>query len=107
MLNKKNSQRSNSFLFLTLRKTPALHGKKKRPELLVFATLLRSFFFCNVASLVALIVICDGGFWDYRLFYLYRLGFFGFYLFLCRCEMKRLKILLWQQKYITLANRLP
>ena len=31
-----------SFLFLTLRKAPALYGKKKRPELMVFATLLRS-----------------------------------------------------------------
>ena len=31
-LNKKNSLRSNSFLFLTLRKAPPLYGKKKRPE---------------------------------------------------------------------------
>ena len=35
-LNKKNSLRSNSFLFLTLRKAPPLNGKKKRPELYVF-----------------------------------------------------------------------
>ena len=35
-LNKKNSLRSNSFLFLTLRKAPPLHGKKKRPELDIF-----------------------------------------------------------------------
>ena len=32
-LNKKNSLCSNSFLFLTFRKAPALNGKKKRPEL--------------------------------------------------------------------------
>ena len=30
-LNKKNSLRSNSFLFLTLHKAPPLHGKKVRP----------------------------------------------------------------------------
>ena len=42
-LNKKNSLRSNSFLFLTLRKAPPLHGKKVRPDLYVLsATLLRS-----------------------------------------------------------------
>ena len=40
-LNKKNSLRSNSFLFLTLRKAPPLHGKKKRPECWI-----------NIASLV-------------------------------------------------------
>ena len=40
-LNKKNSLRSNSFLFLTLRKAPPLYGKKKRPECWI-----------NVASLV-------------------------------------------------------
>ena len=39
-LNKKNSLRSNSFLFLTLHKAPPLHGKKVRPNL--DATLLRS-----------------------------------------------------------------
>ena len=32
-LNKKNSLRSNSFLFLTLRKAPPLHGKKVSPDL--------------------------------------------------------------------------
>ena len=32
-LNKKNSLRSNSFLFLTLQKALPLHGKKKRTEL--------------------------------------------------------------------------
>ena len=42
-LNKKNSLRSNSFLFLTLRKAPALNGKKLRPEPNVFhPTSLRS-----------------------------------------------------------------
>ena len=42
-LNKKNSLRSNSFLFFTLRKAPPLHGKKVRPDLSAFfATLLRS-----------------------------------------------------------------
>jgi len=43
-LNKKNSLRSNSFLFFTLRKSTPLHGKKMRPDLDVFcdATLLRS-----------------------------------------------------------------
>ena len=42
-LNKKNSLRSNSFLFLTLRKAPALNGKKLRPEPDVFhPTSLRS-----------------------------------------------------------------
>ena len=35
-LNKKNSLRSNSFLFFTLRKAPSLHGKKVRPDLCVF-----------------------------------------------------------------------
>ncbi len=35
-LNKKNSLRSNSFLFFTLRKAPALHGKKVRPDLCAF-----------------------------------------------------------------------
>ena len=43
-LNKKNSLRSNSFLFFTLRKAPPLHGKKVRPDLCVFL--------CNIASLV-------------------------------------------------------
>ena len=42
-LNTKNSLRSNSFLFLTLRKAPALNGKKLRPEPDVFhPTSLRS-----------------------------------------------------------------
>ena len=36
-LNKKNSLRSNSFLFLTLRKAPPLHGKKVRPDLCAFS----------------------------------------------------------------------
>ena len=42
-LNKKNSLRSNSFLFFTLRKAPPLYGKKVRPDLLLFH---------NIASLV-------------------------------------------------------
>ena len=41
-LNKKNSLRSNSFLFLTLRKAPPLHVQKVRPDILD-VTLLRSF----------------------------------------------------------------
>ena len=43
-LNKKNSLRSNSFLFFTLRKAPPLHGKKVRPDLDLFfdSTSLRS-----------------------------------------------------------------
>ena len=52
-LNKKNSLRSNSFLFFTLRKAPPLHAQKVRPDLSAFfcATSLRSlgcdvFFFC-------------------------------------------------------------
>ena len=56
-LNKKNSLRSNSFLFFTLRKAPALHGKKVRTDLSAFSQhrfarwggcflfLLRSFYF--------------------------------------------------------------
>ena len=40
-LNKKNSLRSNSFLFLTLRKAPPLHAQKVRPDILC-ATSLRS-----------------------------------------------------------------
>ena len=40
-LNKKNSLRSNSFLFLTLRKVPPLYAQKVRPDILD-ATLLRS-----------------------------------------------------------------
>ena len=35
-LNKKNSLRSDSFLFFTLRKAPPLHGKKVRPDLYAF-----------------------------------------------------------------------
>ena len=35
-LNKKNSLRSNSFLFFTLRKAPPFYGKKVRPDLYVF-----------------------------------------------------------------------
>ena len=45
-LNKKNSLRSNSFLFLTLQKALPLHGKKKRTDLYLLwggLTLLRSF----------------------------------------------------------------
>ena len=50
-LNKKNSLRSNSFLFLTLLKALPLHGKKKRTDLYLLwggLTLLRSFLglFC-------------------------------------------------------------
>ncbi|MBQ3610421.1 MAG: hypothetical protein IJA03_10350 [Bacteroidaceae bacterium] len=40
-LNKKNSLRSNSFLFLTLRKAPTLHAQKVRPDI-PDATSLRS-----------------------------------------------------------------
>ena len=40
-LNKKNSLRSDSFLFLTLRKAPPLHAQKVRPD-----------FRRNIASLV-------------------------------------------------------
>ena len=36
-LNKKNSLRSNSFLFFTLRKAPPLYGKKVRPDLTAFS----------------------------------------------------------------------
>ena len=36
-LNKKNSLRSNSFLFLTLQKALPLNGKKKRPDLYPFS----------------------------------------------------------------------
>ena len=46
-LNKKNSLRSNSFLFLTLRKAPPLHAQKVRPDLYPF---LR-----NIASLVGVL----------------------------------------------------
>ena len=35
-LNKKNSLRSNSFLFLTLQHSPPLHAPKVRPDLSVF-----------------------------------------------------------------------
>ena len=35
-LNKKNSLRSNSFLFFTLRKAPPLHAQKVRPDPYVF-----------------------------------------------------------------------
>ena len=35
-LNKKNSLRSNSFLFFTLRKAPSLHAQKVRPDLCAF-----------------------------------------------------------------------
>ena len=42
-LNKKNSLRSNSFLFLTLQHSPPLHAQKVRPDLHIFySTLLRS-----------------------------------------------------------------
>ena len=36
-LNKKNSLRSNSFLFFTLRKAPSLHAQKVRPDLCAFS----------------------------------------------------------------------
>ena len=36
-LNKKNSLRSNSFLFFTLRKAPPLHAQKVRPDLCAFS----------------------------------------------------------------------
>ena len=45
-LNKKNSLRSNSFLFLTLQKALPLHGKKKRTELYLLSGWI------NFASLV-------------------------------------------------------
>ena len=45
-LNKKNSLRSNSFLFLTLQKALPLNGKKKRPDLYPFQ------YGINFASLV-------------------------------------------------------
>ena len=48
----------------------------------------RFFFGRNIASLVACcfasLVCYRGGGFGYRLFFLLRLGFFGFYLFLCR-----------------------
>ena len=37
-LNKKNSLRSNSFLFLTLQHSPPLHAQKVRPDLSAFFT---------------------------------------------------------------------
>ena len=37
-LNKKNSLRSNSFLFFTLQHLPPLHAQKVRPDLYVFFT---------------------------------------------------------------------
>ena len=49
-LNKKNSLRSNSFLFFTLRKAPPLHAQKVRPDLCAF--------FRNIASLVG-VGVCD------------------------------------------------
>ena len=53
-LNKKNSLRSNSFLFLTLQKALPLHGKKKRTDLYLLwggLTLLRSFLGMRVKEL--------------------------------------------------------
>ena len=45
-LNKKNSLRSNSFLFLTLQPSPPLHAQKVRPDLHAFySTSLRSLRF--------------------------------------------------------------
>ena len=47
-LNKKNSLRSNSFLFLTLHKAPPLHGKKMRPDLNAFRNIASLVFYCKV-----------------------------------------------------------
>ena len=47
-LNKKNSLRSNSFLFLTLQHSPPLHAQKVRPDLTAFLG--------NIASLVGGVV---------------------------------------------------
>ena len=52
-LNKKNSLRSNSFLFLTLHKTPPLNGKKKE------AGPLRFFEDVTSLTLVAVGVFCS------------------------------------------------
>ena len=56
-LNKKNSLRSNSFLFFTLRKAPPLHGKKVRPDLTAFT---QHRFACWVVmfSLASLVLFC-------------------------------------------------
>ena len=66
-------------MFLTLRKAPALYGKKKRPELDVFATLLRSLLVALLRSFVIEAVVLATA-----SFFLLRLGFFRFYLFLCK-----------------------
>ena len=50
-LNKKNSLRSNSFLFLTLLKALPLHGKKIRPDLYLLLGRI------NFASLVFRIIL--------------------------------------------------
>ena len=50
-LNKKNSLRSNSFLFLTLRKAPLLYAQKMRPDILD-ATLLRSLLYVLSLAIV-------------------------------------------------------
>ena len=58
-LNKKNSLRSNSILFLTLRKAPPLHAQKVRPDLYPFyATSLRSLGWMFLALLVDVNASC-------------------------------------------------
>ena len=47
-LNKKNSLRSNSFLFLTLRKAPPLHGKKRGRNLQEWMYLKHRFARCSL-----------------------------------------------------------
>ena len=61
-LNKKNSLRSNSFLFLTLQKALPLHGKKKRTDLYLLwggLTLLRSFLGMRGKRIIASFVKVD------------------------------------------------
>ena len=60
-LNKKNSLRSNSFLFLTLRKTPPLHGKKVRPDLYDLAQhcFARCLWVFASVSFVAVFFLCS------------------------------------------------
>ena len=55
-LNKKNSLRSNSFLFFTLRKAPPLHAQKVRPDLSAFSQHRFARWGCGVYFYLALLI---------------------------------------------------
>ena len=81
-LNKKNSLRSNSFLFFTLRKAPSLHGKKVRPDLTAF-TQHRFACWGVMFSLASLVLFVQGNAMIFQLWSGSRRFFFLFLFLLC------------------------